>query len=276
MGAIKSSDIKIGFQLTPQHGEYKKMRDRWMEAEELGADALYTADHFFSQVPTVEAAEGEYPETYNGLNFEGTTIQAAMAATTTRPQIGCIVHANSYRNPNLLADIARTIDHISGGRFILGIGSGYQKQDYIEYGYELGTAKSRLLELKKNIPIIKDRLTKLNPPPIGKIPLLIPSMGEQIGLRIVAEFADMWHVYGPLEKIAQKTEVLKQHCAEVGRDFNEIELTTWYFPNILEQDIDPIEFVKLGIRNIIQLQYGPEWDTGLLKELLQWRDKLGQ
>ena len=270
------SNIKIGFQMTPQHGTYERLRKQWMEAEALGADALYTADHFFSQVPTIEAAKGDYPATFGGLNFEGTTIQAAMAATTTRPEIGCIVHANSYRNPNLMADIARTIDHISGGRFVLGLGSGYQVQDYVEYGYELGTAASRLRALERDIPIIKDRFEKLNPKPLRKIPLLIPSMGEQIGLRIVAKYADKWHVYGPLDKIAQKTEVLKKICAEVGRDFNEIELTTWYFPNILQQEIDPGEFLKLGIRNIIQLQYGPDWDTGLLKELLEWRKSVSK
>jgi probable F420-dependent oxidoreductase len=268
--------VKIGFQLVPQLGEYKQLRKQWMAAEELGADALYSADHFFAQIPTPEAAKGEYPATWGGMNFEGTTIQAAMAATTTRPEIGCIVHANSYRNPNLLADVARTLDHISGGRFILGLGSGYQVQDYVEYGYELGTAATRLCALERDIPIIKARFEKLNPPPLRKIPLLIPSMGEQIGMRIVAKYADMWHVYGPLDKIAQKTEVLKRLCTEVGRRFEDIELTTWYFPNILQQQISPDEFLKLGIRNIIQLQYGPEWDLGLLKELLQWRSALNK
>jgi probable F420-dependent oxidoreductase len=269
-------DVKIGFQMTPSHGEYKRLRNQWMEAEALGADGLYSSDHFFAQVPTTDAAQGDYPATFNGPNFEGTMIQAAMAATTTHPEIGCIVHSNSYRNPNLMADMARTIDHISNGRFVLGIGSGYQVQDYVEYGYPLGTAKSRLLDLKANIPIIKARFEKLNPPPIRKIPLLIASMGEKIGMRIVAEHADRWHVYGPIEKIVEKTEVLKNLCKEIGRDFNEIELTTWYFPNILGQEVNPDEFLKLGIRNIIQLQFGPDWDLGLLKELLQWRGALGK
>jgi hypothetical protein len=138
----------------------------------------------------------------------------------------------------------------------------------------LGTTKSRLLDLKRDLPIIKSRFDKLNPKPLRKIPILIASMGEQIGMRIVAEHADKWHVYGPLEKIKEKTEVLKKLCHEIGRDFSEIELTTWYFPNILQQQIDPAEFVKLGIRNIIQLQYGPDWDLGLLRELLAWRKSL--
>ena len=147
--------IKIGFMVSAQHGEYATMRERWMEAEALGVDALYTCDHFFSQKMPEKFGSGEQyekPPVVNGLNFEGTTILAAMAATTTRPEIGCLVHAIGYRNPNLLAEIARTIDHISGGRFILGLGSGYSEQDYVEYGYEYGTAKSRMEDLARAIP----------------------------------------------------------------------------------------------------------------------------
>ena len=94
-------NIKIGFQVAAQHGEYKRMRDRWMEAEALGVDALYTCDHFFAQIVPQKFGSGEqheYPAANNGLNFEGTTIQAAMAATTTHPQIGCLVHATGFRN----------------------------------------------------------------------------------------------------------------------------------------------------------------------------------
>ena len=264
--------IKIGFQLIPQHGHYKRMRKQWMEAEALGVDALYAADHFFSQAVTPAAGEGsEYATADNGLNFEGASITAAMAATTTRPQIGCLVHATGFRNPNLLADMARTIDHISGGRYILGLGSGYMQPDYEEYGFEFGTAKSRLMALARDLPVIKARFDKLNPAPLRKIPILIGSAGAQIGLRIVAEHADIWHVFGTLDTIAEKTELLKSVCKEIGRDFNEIELSTFYFPQVIRQEIDPGEFVKLGIRNIIHLQQGPEWDLGLLRELLAWR-----
>src|SRR5262245_57734187 len=232
------SGIKIGFQLCPQHGTYQQLRKQWMAAEELGADGLYSADHFFSQVPTIEAAQGDYPATFGGLNFEGTTIQAAMAATTTRAEIGCIVHANSYRNPNLMADIARTIDHISGGRFILGMGSGYLQQDYDEYGYEFGTARSRLLDLARDMPIIKARLGKLNPPTIRRIPLLSASMGEKIGMPIVAKHADAWHVFGPEHKIREKYEALQRICSEQGRDPAEIEVMANCMPQLLPED-DP-------------------------------------
>ena len=108
-----------------------------------------------------------------------------MAATATHPEIGCLVHAIGYRNPNLMADMARTIDHISGGRFILGLGTGYLEQDYVEYGYEWTTQKERSLELAAKIPIIRDRLDRLAPPPLRKMPFLIASMGGKIGLETI-------------------------------------------------------------------------------------------
>ena len=92
-----------------------------------------------------------------------------------------------------------------------------------------------------------------------------------IGLRIVAKHADIWHVFGALDTIAEKIEHMKIVCKEVGRDFNQVELNTFYFPQVSRQEIDPGDFVKLGIRNIIHLQHGPDWDLGLLRELLTWR-----
>jgi probable F420-dependent oxidoreductase len=267
------SDIKIGVQIVPQFGDMARMRDKWMECEDLGADVIYTCDHFFPMEFSEEVASGavhaRQPDT---KNFEATTIQAAMAATTTRAEIGCIVHANSYRNPNLMADVARTIDHISGGRFILGIGSGYQRRDYEEYGYEYGTAKSRLLDLKRDLPIIKARFGKLNPKPLRKIPIMIASMGEQIGMRIVAEHADMWHVYGHKDQVTHKTEVLRRLCDEVGRDINTIELTTFFMPHLLgDAEGDPNVYLSLGIRHLIYITQGPEWDLSGLHHLLAWR-----
>lgn len=268
------SELKVGIQLVPQFGSMALMRQRWMEAEELGADAVYTCDHFLAQRVNrdVVSRTADAEPAYDGENFEATTIQAAIAATTSRIEIGCIVHANSYRNPNLMADIARTIDHISAGRFILGMGSGYQKPDYDEYGYEFGTQKSRLLDLARDIPIIKSRFGKLNPKPLRKIPLMIASMGEKIGMRIVAEHADIWNGIGPVDLIRQKIEVLKRLCDEVGRDFGEIELSAYYLPGQLpREESDPEKYRKLGVRNLIALAQGPDWDFEGLHELLAWR-----
>ena len=271
------SDIRIGVQIVPQLGDMARLRDRWMEAEDLGVDVIYTCDHFNAMQFNPDVASGdEHAMTPGGKNFEATTIQAAMAATTSRVEIGCIVHAIGYRNPNLIADIARTIDHISGGRFILGLGAGYLQPDYDDYGYPYGTAKSRLLELKAAVPVVKARFGKLNPKPLREIPLLIASMGEQIGMRIVAEHANMWHGYGLPDQVRHKVEVLKRLCDEAGRDIREIELTTFYNPHILgEADSDPNVYLGMGIRHISTVTQGPDWDFSVLRELLAWRKSLG-
>jgi alkanesulfonate monooxygenase SsuD/methylene tetrahydromethanopterin reductase-like flavin-dependent oxidoreductase (luciferase family) len=271
--------ITIGLQLAPQFGEMNDMRRAWMQAEELGADVLYSSDHFNAMVMDEDHAKRtthgeEYGKINRGKCFEGTTIQAAMAATTTRPRIGAIVHANSYRNPNLMADIARTIDHISGGRFILGMGTGYLKEDYEDYGYHFGTQKERSLAFARDIPIIKDRFKKLNPPPIGNLPLLVASMGPT-GMKVAAEYADMWHVYGPAEKIQEKCAQFRETCESVGRNYDDIELVTYYFPQMLGGiDTDPSIYPEMGIRHIVVVNQGPKWDLGQLKEVLQWRDSL--
>jgi probable F420-dependent oxidoreductase len=268
--------ITVGIQLVPQFGDMAPMRERWIEAEELGADILWTCDHFTAMIPVSEevAQQAVHSDTdRTGKNFEGTTIQAAMAVTTSRARIGCIVHGNSYRNPNLMADVARTIDHLSGGRFIFGMGSGYLQPDYDEYGYDYGTASSRLNDLVRDLPIIKSRLTKLKPPPLGPMPIVIASMGDKIGLRLVAEHADMWQMYGPLDKMARKIEILEQHCADIGRDPAEIEYITSYTPQVLP-DTDLDKYVALGFTHFYSVVWGPDWDLGELRELLAWKRSL--
>src|ERR1041384_8313671 len=251
--------IRIGVQLQPQHADYDAIRRTASAAEDLGADIVFNWDHFYPLY-------GE-PE---GLHFECWTMLAAWAEQTTRVEIGALVTCNSYRNPDLLADMARTVDHISDGRLILGIGSGWFEKDYQEYGYEFGTAGGRLDDLAEALPRIESRFAKLNPPPTRKMPVLIGGGGEKKTLRLVAQHADIWHSFGDVATIERKAGILRQHCADVGRDPAEIELST-------AVSGDPAEtgpaLRDLGVSLFTVSAGGPDYDLSDLRAWVAWRDE---
>ncbi|MEU6644175.1 LLM class F420-dependent oxidoreductase [Saccharomonospora sp. NPDC046836] len=250
--------VRIGLQLQPQHADYAAIRRAAAEAEELGVDILFNWDHF-------------YPLTGDpdGLHFECWTMLGAWAEATSRVEIGALVTCNSYRNPELLADMARTVDHISDGRLILGIGSGWFEKDYTEYGYEFGTAGGRLDALAEALPRIESRLAKLNPAPTRKIPVLIGGGGEKKTLRLVAKHADIWHGFGDVEVAARKTAILDQHCADVGRDPAEIERSVG--ARGAPED-SAAKLLDLGITTFTIGVGGPDYDLSGLSKWLAWRD----
>lgn len=251
--------IRIGVQLQPQHATWQQFRDAVVRAEGLGVDSIWNWDHFYPL--------GGDP---SGAHFEAYSLLAAMAEITERPTIGSLVTCNSYRNPNLLADMSRTIDHISGGRFILGIGSGWAERDYFNYGYDFGTAKSRLQDLKRDLPIIRERFGKLNPGPVnGHLPILIGGSGPKVTLRLVAEHADMWHAFGPPEDMAEKADILRGHCKAIGRDFDEIERCGGINAGSVDRADD---YVDKGITHLIVGTGGPEYDLSTVERLVKWRD----
>jgi len=262
MTTASDRPVRIGVQLTPQHAPYELLHRRVDEIEQLGVDVLFDWDHFFP-------LDGD-PD---GLHFESWTLLAAWAEQTSRVELGALVNCNGYRNPNLQADMARTIDHISAhsgsGRFIFGTGAGWFQRDYDEYGYEFGTAGQRLDSLAANLPVIRDRWTRLNPPPTRDIPILIGGGGERKTLRIVAEHADIWHSFSTPDVLSRKLEVLRRWGDEVGRDAGEIEIST----ELRERSVEEAdELYRLGARLFTISVRGVEHSLDPVKPWLAWRD----
>ncbi|HEX3782401.1 MAG TPA: LLM class F420-dependent oxidoreductase [Pseudonocardiaceae bacterium] len=262
MATATDRPIRIGVQLAQQHADYSAIRQAAAQAEELGADIIFNWDHFFPLA-------GEK----FGKHFECWTMLGAWAEATSRVQIGALVSCNSYRNPELLADMARTVDHISDGRLILGIGSGWKELDYTEYGYEFGTAGSRLADLAESLPRIEARWSKLNPAPTRKIPVLIGGGGERKTLKLVARHADIWHSFSGAEELAHKQRVLAQHCADIGRDQAEIEYSVGLDRTRGKAAEDGPALRALGVSTFTVGVSGPDYDLSRLRDWISWRDE---
>lgn len=256
--ATPTRPVRIGVQIQPQHTDWTRLRDTVTWAEHAGVDVAFTWDHFF---PLYGEPEGRH--------FECWTTLAAWAEATSRIEIGALVTCNSYRNPELLADMSRTVDHISQGRLLLGIGSGWCEKDYREYGYEFGTKSSRLDDLAEALPRIESRLSRLNPPPTRHIPILIGGGGEKKTLRLVARHADIWHGFGEPDAVAHKHRVLDQWCAEEGRDPGEIERSVTVKGG--PAGLGPALY-ELGTRLFVVSAGGPDYRFEQLDEWLAWRD----
>ncbi|MGB7859728.1 MAG: LLM class F420-dependent oxidoreductase [Acidimicrobiia bacterium] len=252
--------IRIGVGLAQQHVDMKTIRKAAVEAEEMGVDAIFNWDHFY---PLFGPPDGQH--------FECWTMLGAWAEVTERVEFGALVTCNSYRNPDLLADMARTVDHISNGRLIFGIGAGWFQRDYDEYGYDFATPGKRLADLREALPRIKSRWENLNPAPTRDIPILIGGGGEKKTLRYTAEYAQIWHGFGTADVIKHKNQVLDAHCADIGRDPSEIERSVGAKPERPESGDALVEagatFITLGIDG----QGG--YDLAPVVDWLGWRDE---
>jgi probable F420-dependent oxidoreductase len=255
-----SRPVRIAVDLEQQHADYNQIRAAAVRAEEMGVDIVFNWDHFF---PLSGDPDGKH--------FESWTMLASFAEVTERVEIGALVSANSYRNPDLLADMARTVDHISGGRLILGIGAGWFERDYEEYGYEFGTAGTRLSALRDALPRIENRLANLNPPPIRDIPILIGGGGERRTLRYAARHADIWHGWGRPDTIRHKCEVLDNWCAREGRDPNEIERSCGANPTKPETGNS---YVDAGATLLtFSFDGRDDYDLTPIEDWIAWRDQ---
>ncbi|HEY6794985.1 MAG TPA: LLM class F420-dependent oxidoreductase [Kineosporiaceae bacterium] len=255
----RARPLRVAAQLQPQHADYAEIRRTVAALEETGVDIIYTWDHFF---PLYGEADGKH--------FECWTMLGAWAEATSRVEIGALVTCNSYRNPDLLADMARTVDHISAGRLILGLGAGWFQRDYDEFGYDFGTPGSRLADLEAALPRIASRLSRLNPPPTRHIPLLIGGGGEQKTLRYTARHADIWHGFGDAATIARKNRILDDWCRTEGRDPASVERSAGVDGSPDRTGEAMLEagatFFTIGIT-------GPRYDVAKVKDWVAWRDE---
>jgi probable F420-dependent oxidoreductase len=246
--------FKVGVQLHPQDTTTTDLRAAWRAADALEVDSIWVWDHFFPLYADPDAA-----------HFECYTLLAAMAVETSHAHIGALVTCNSYRNPNLLADMARTIDHLSEGRFVLGIGAGWFERDYTEYGYEFGTGPSRVRDLADALPRIMERLDLLTPPPRGAVPILVGGSGPKVTLRLTAEHADAWNAFGPPEAYAAKNRLLDEWCEKLERNPRQIERTV----GIQASEVDDWEaYLDAGAEHIIVMA-GPPFDMAPTHRLLE-------
>ena len=221
----------FGLQLHPQYTTWDEMRDAALLAEQAGWDVLMTWDHFVPLMGDV-----------TGPNLEGWQVLAAFAAITKKPKIAMLVTGNTYRHPAVLANMATTLDGISNGRAVLGIGAAWNEHEHKMYGIDFDTAPIRLAKLREATRIIRTLLddgkityqgkyyqlenATLGTRPIQKrLPILVGGGGEQVTLKITARYADWWHGFGTADVIKHKLDVLEKHCADVGRDLKEIAPT---------------------------------------------------
>lgn len=225
--------VRLGLDLYPVESSWGDLRDVAVRADALGYESLWTWDHLYGH------------DNPRQTIFEGWTSIAAIGALTSRASVGLLVGANTLRNPAIVAKMAVTLDHITGGRAVLGLGSGWRPREHRDHGIAFGSRPGeRLIWLGEALQLIRGLLrgeTVSSPPgghyafadashrplPVGgpgELPILIGGGGERRTLPLVAAYADIWHHRGSVRSLREKLEVLHEACGAIGRDPAEIEL----------------------------------------------------
>jgi alkanesulfonate monooxygenase SsuD/methylene tetrahydromethanopterin reductase-like flavin-dependent oxidoreductase (luciferase family) len=226
------SELRLGVNLWSQATDWPGFLAAARRADQLGYDHIWTWDHLLAI----------FGDPYQPI-LEGYTALAALAMATERAELGLFVGANTFRNPGLAVKAITTIDEISGGRAILGIGGAWFELEHTAFGIDFGSGFGQRLDwLAEAVPAMRDLLDgktvtsepggryafkelRINPVPRRHLPLMIGGGGERKTLRIVAQHADIWNVFGTPETVAHKDAVLREHCAAVGRDPDAIHRT---------------------------------------------------
>jgi alkanesulfonate monooxygenase SsuD/methylene tetrahydromethanopterin reductase-like flavin-dependent oxidoreductase (luciferase family) len=262
-----NAPARIGVLVWNQYTEWPAMLRTGQRADELGYDSLWTWDHLY---PIIGDPEGPF--------LEGYMVMAAWSQHVSSATIGLLVGANTFRNPGLVVKMVTTLDHLTDGRAVLGIGGAWFDTEHAAFGIDFGSGFGQRLDwLDESAQLIRDMLrdgvgtargehyhaveARNDPAPVqAKLPILIGGGGERKTLRTVAKYADTWNIAQVTpEQAAHKVEVLKRHCDEVGRDFDEIELTLSLGPMVIRDD--PAEATRADA-------VYREWNPGTSRELL--------
>ena len=224
--------MRFGAAFWIQRTDWPQLRDACLAVEAAGFDSLWLDDHLLSD-------EGDWHDP----KLEGWACLAALAALTSRVHLGLLVAANTFRNPGLTAKLATTLDHLSGGRAVLGLGGGWFGREHEAFGLDFGGGfGERLDRLEEAVGLIErllagERVTHAGrfytmtdalcrPRPVqGRLPILIGGSGREKTLRTTARHADLWNGYGEAARIAETSTVLRERCEEIGRPFESIRRT---------------------------------------------------
>jgi F420-dependent oxidoreductase-like protein len=224
--------MKFGAAFWIQRTDWPKLRDACVGAERAGFDSIWLDDHLLSD-------EGDWHDP----KLEGWATLTAVAAVTSRARLGLLVSANTFRNPGLTAKLATTLDHVSGGRAVLGIGGAWFEREHDAFGIDFAAGVGeRLDRLDESVMLLRRLLdgerfshegrfytfhdALCEPRPIQqKLPILVGGSGPKKTLRTTARYADLWNGYGSAERIAETSENLRLRCDEEGRRFEDIERT---------------------------------------------------